>query len=147
MITAQTTHVDVDLTGVYADFKVSRNRTKLGRVTDREVVTLTVEASVLGGSAEARLAHPHPLSVGMSVDAFERLIAETAAAGVRPPAEPRRDVTAPRYVLWLCDFCGDVAESDPDSRCEVCCKGTIRVVPVQPIPGMAQRSHSEGGAW
>lgn len=37
------------------------------------------------------------------------------------------------YVLWLCDECGDHAESDPGTECEVCCEGTIRVVPVIPV--------------
>lgn len=37
------------------------------------------------------------------------------------------------YVLWICDHCGDAAECEPGDECEVCCEGTIRVVPVIPV--------------
>ncbi len=38
-----------------------------------------------------------------------------------------------RHVLWLCDHCGDNAECEPGDQCEVCCTGTIQVVPVVPV--------------
>lgn len=39
-----------------------------------------------------------------------------------------------RYVLWLCDHCGDhAAESEPGEQCEVCCEGTVREVPAVPL--------------
>lgn len=43
---------------------------------------------------------------------------------------PEAGVTERRHVLWLCDRCGDHAEVEPGGRCEVCCEGTIQVVPV-----------------
>lgn len=37
-----------------------------------------------------------------------------------------------RHVMWLCDRCGDHAEVEPGGLCEVCCEGTIQVVPMVP---------------